>query len=267
MLAVLDVFKPDNPVCTAEDVSAGLGYSLGTAYRYIRELVASGLLARTETGFCLGPRIIELDLAIRQCDPVLAASQPMMRELRDRFGCDVLLIQFFNDRVVVSHHVQGDDRITVSYGRGKVMPLFRGAGSKVLLAALPRARQRRLYEAYAGRIAAEGLGEDWKSFRKALDRFETDRYAISIEELDKGNVGVGVPIGGTQHGLVLVFSTNRYTVLDKAMVREATIAAAATISFVLNAQRTGVVGNHRLEIAPTYRSARTERADSNGAPQ
>jgi DNA-binding IclR family transcriptional regulator len=229
MLAVLDVFRSDNPVCSAEEIAASLGYSLGTTYRYIRELVATGLVTRTETGFCLGPRIIELDLAIRQCDPVLASSQPLMRRLRDRFGCDVLLIQFFNDRVVVSHHFQGDDQITVSFGRGKVMPLFRGAGSKALLAALPRARQKRLYDTFAARIAADGLGADWAAFRRNLVQFQIDRHAISIEELDKGNVGVAAAIPGTQHGLVLVFSTRRYAVLDKSLVRNEVIAAAEAI--------------------------------------
>lgn len=236
MLAVLDVFRSDNPVCSAEEIAANLGYSLGTTYRYIRELTATGLVARTDTGFCLGPRIIELDLAIRQCDPVLAASQPMMRDLRDRFGCDVLLIQFFNDRVVVSHHVEGDDRITVSFGRGKVMPLFRGAGSKALLAALPRARQKRLYDNNATRIAADGLGADWPSFRRNLVQFENDRHAISVEELDKGNVGIAAAIRDTQHGLVLVFSTRRYAVLDKALLRDGVIAAAEAIGFGLNAK-------------------------------
>jgi DNA-binding IclR family transcriptional regulator len=236
MLAVLDVFRSDSPVCTAEEIAGSLGYSLGTTYRYIRELAATGLVARTETGFCLGPRIIELDLAIRQCDPVLAASQPTMRDLRDRFGCDVLLIQFFNDRVVVSHHVEGDDRITVSFGRGKVMPLFRGAGSKALLAALPRARQKRLYDCFKTRIANDGLGTDWAAFRGNLVHLESERHAVSVEELDKGNVGVAAAIPATQHGLVLVFSTRRYAVLDKSLVRDAVIAAAEDVGGVLSAR-------------------------------
>jgi DNA-binding IclR family transcriptional regulator len=257
MLAVLDVFRSDNPVRTAEEIAGNLGYSLGTTYRYIRELAATGLVARTETGFCLGPRIIELDLAIRQCDPVLAASQPMMRELRDRFGCDVLLIQFFNDRVVVSHHVEGDDRITVSFGRGKVMPLFRGAGSKALLAALPRARQKRLYDGFAARIASDGLGRDWAAFRRNLVQLESERHAISVEELDKGNVGVAAAIPATQHGLVIVFSTRRYAVLDKSLVRDEVIAAAQAIGGMLNTTPTVRDGDGRKpirEVADVHRT-------------
>ncbi len=235
MLAVLDVFRSDNPVCSAEEIAASLGYSLGTTYRYIRELVATGLVTRTETGFCLGPRIIELDLAIRQC--ALRSSPPASRSCgvcATVSGCDVLLIQFFNDRVVVSHHFKGDNQITVSFGRGKVMPLFRGAGSKALLAALPRARQKRLYDTFAAQITADGMGADWTAFRRNLVQFQIDRHAISIEELDKGNVGVAAAIPGTQHGLVLVFSTRRYAVLDKSLVRDEVIAGADAIGWMLS---------------------------------
>lgn len=237
MLAVLDVFTPANPVRGVDDIAARLNYSRGTTYRYLRELSAVGLLSRAPAGFSLGPRIIELDFAIRQCDPMLTASQPAMRALRDRFECDVLLIRFFDDRVVVCHHERGNDRIIVSYGRGRVMPLFRGAGSKILLAALPVARQRRLFQDYATEINEADLGEDWKSFRSALVALQRTGIAVSLGELDQGNVGVAAPIGADQptyaSGLVMVFSSARYAVLDKVLVSAALTDAALQIGTAL----------------------------------
>ncbi len=58
------------------------------------------------------------------------------------------------------------------------------------------------------------MGADWPAFRRNLVQLQSDRHANSIEDLDKGNVGVAAPIPGTQHGLVVVFSTRRYAVLD-----------------------------------------------------
>jgi hypothetical protein len=48
---------------------------------------------------------------------------------------------------------------------------------------------------------------------------------VSIGEVNKGNVGVAAAIPATQHGLVLVFSTRRYAVLDESLVRDEVIAA------------------------------------------
>ena len=88
MLAVLDVFTPAHPLLTAEDVMSRLGYSRGTAYRYIRELCDAGLLTRVGGCYALGPRIIELDFNIRQWDPVLRASQSSQNALRGEHEVD-----------------------------------------------------------------------------------------------------------------------------------------------------------------------------------
>ena len=234
MLAVLDVFTPDHPVCTADEVGERLNYSRGTAYRYIRELCAAGLLHRTPSGFTLGPRIIELDLAIRLCDPVLAAAQNTMRALRDRFDCDVLLTRFFDDRVVVCYHEQGVDRPQVSYGRGRVMPLFRGAGSKMLLASLSVSRQRRLYQQHKTEISEAGMGKEWRAFRATLVELSQTGSAVSLGELDEGNVGVAAVIPDDEpnlpSGLVMVFRAARYAVLDKPLLGEAVREAVAKIA-------------------------------------
>lgn len=46
MLALFNAFSAEHPVLKAEDIMARMGYSRGTAYRYVRELVDAGFLAR-----------------------------------------------------------------------------------------------------------------------------------------------------------------------------------------------------------------------------
>ncbi|MGD9941964.1 MAG: IclR family transcriptional regulator [Burkholderiaceae bacterium] len=234
MLAVLDAFSAQHPVLTADDIMARLGYSRGTAYRYLRELVTVGLLARVAGGaYTLGPRIIELDFAIRQCDPVLSAGIPIMQALRRKLDCDVLLTSFYEDRVVVTHHERGDDLITVSFGRGRVMPMFRGAPSKAIVAWLPPARQKRLYSEHAAEALTAGLGATWADFRAALSSIRKDGYCVSFAELDPGNVGIAAPLATepphTPGSLGVVFSRSRYDILDKSLVIDIVRNAAAQI--------------------------------------
>ncbi|WP_363321184.1 IclR family transcriptional regulator [Paraburkholderia caribensis] len=233
MLSLLDAFSPATPVLTAEEIMAKLGYSRGTAYRYVRELCSVGLLTSIGGAYALGPRIIELDYFIRESDPVLHASRTTLQALRERFECDVLLTSFYEDRVVVTHHEQSTDHVEVSYGRGRVMPLFYGAGSKVILATLPNPRQKRIFNVHQPDIADAGMGNDWPEFRSTLSAIRRAGYAISMSELDPGNVGVSAPIShaesNTYGSIVLVLSSKHYEILDKSLLTKAVVAGAQQI--------------------------------------
>jgi len=230
MLSVFDAFTPETPALSAEDIMAKLGYSRGTAYRYIRELHASGFLARVAGQYTLGPRIIELDYHIREADPNLRMIQKVMRGLRDKTECDVLLTSFFENRVIVSLHERGLSPLKMSFGRGRAMPLFKGAGSKIILARMTMARQRKLYAAHTDAIAAADLGDTWEEFRASLLTLRRAGAAISVAELDPDNVGVAVPVNTDPPGsLVLVFSTVRYAMSDTKFVIQLAKDAAKQI--------------------------------------
>jgi len=231
MLSVFDAFTPETPALSAEDIMAKLGYSRGTAYRYIRELHTAGFLSRVAGQYTLGPRIIELDYHIREADPHLQMIQKVMQALRDRTECDVLLTSFFENRVVVSLHERGLSALKMSFGRGRAMPLFKGAGSKIILACLPMARQRKLYAGHTAEIAAAGLGDTWEEFRAALLAIRRAGAAVSVAELDPDNVGVAVPVNTDPPGsLVLVFSAARYAMSDEKFVIQVAKEAAEQIN-------------------------------------
>ena len=219
MLAILDELARSGPVLSADALISRLGYSRGTGYRYIKTLVAKGLLQRLANGYGLGPRITELDFQLRESDPVLSLLGPLIKQLSEETEGHALLAQFFDDRVVVTLQEVGTSRIRVSYGRGRRLPLFLGAPSKAILSALPRARQRRLYEAHSAEAAAAGLGGSWEAFRTALAKLARQKIVTSFGELDHGNVGIATAVRGLESGrpmsLALVFADSRYSIMDK----------------------------------------------------
>lgn len=223
MLSILDLYvPPGRPALTAEQIMNALDFTRGTAYRYIKELVDAGLLSRIGAAYTLGPRVIELDYYIRQFDPVLHASRVPLEDIRDKFECDVLLASYFSDRLVVSQHLKGSEELRVSYGRGHAMPLFRGAGGKVILATLPARWQRKLYDSHKADIAQDGGPATWEQFRDGLSQVRKAGYAMSFGELDRGNVGIATAIvheAPTPPSCVcLLFSEKRYAIIDKAML-------------------------------------------------
>lgn len=258
MFAVLDLLEAEARPLDADAICAALGYSRPTGYRYIAELVRAGLLARLGGGaYGLGPRIIELDYAIRANDPVLAAARPIMRELVVATGGDSMLASTYGEHMVTTHHEAGPEHLILSYGRGRPMPLVRGALSKCLLAWMPRARQQRLYKTHAKDIKANRLGADWPAFLTSLAQIRREGHAVSIGELDSGQVAVAAPIedgeGNVAAAVGVALRLARYELLDHAQLAALVMDAAHRIELALKRPVLKAAGPR----APTKKAAKS----------
>lgn len=241
LLSILDYFGPDCAALSADEIIARLGCSRPQGYRYIRELCTAGLLTRFSGAYSLGPRISELDYIIRSGDPLLECSEALVKELCQRLRADVLVVNIFGDRVVAIHHERCDNSNFVGWGRGQPLPLFAGAGSKMILASLPVARQRRLFEQYPKAVESAGWGRNWEEFRSELRNIRRAGYALSFGELDKTNVGIAAPVvhepGVPPAVLIVVMPRERYDAADPKAVAQAVKDAAAAISARSQARR------------------------------
>ncbi len=240
MLAILDLFSEEAPVWTAENLIDRLGYSRPTGYRYMRELCAAGLLRRSTGGlYVLGTRVIELDYQIRVTDPALIAGRRVMRELEQETGCDVMLASLVDDHVVTIHQEHGAEGVSASYGRGRRLPLFRGTMSKTILAWLPRARLRRLYDMDPKAASKAGFARDWDELLDRLKGIRAAGYSVTRGELDPGLVGTSVPVlvdrGQPPGSLGLVMSRQRFSLADEARLVARLVEAAARIEDALPA--------------------------------
>jgi len=195
-LAVLGLFSKDRAVWHADKINAALGYARATGYRYVKDLVAAGLLQKVAAGrYALGARIIELDFQLRQSDPVLLAAAPEMDALARRSGFDVVLSSLFGRALVVdTHRVGSNSSLRLEYGRGRPRPLFRGAAPKVMLASLPTAQLKGIYHAHAADVAAANLGASWTEFRERLAAIRRAGFYFSLGELEPGIGGAAIAI-------------------------------------------------------------------------
>ena len=230
VVTILDLFSVERPTYTAEEIFAALKCSRPQGYRYLRDLCQAGFLVRFASSYRLGVRAIELDYIVRSSDPLLHAATPTMRDVCEESGCDVLLTSLVGDHIITIHHERGTDPTTVSYSRGRVMPRFRGAGSKAIVASMPLAQQRAFFADYGALEPDSPLGQTWEQVRTALKEIKRARLAISQGELDPENVGVAAPLAletpGSYSSLVLVISTTRYRTTDpSSIVRLVTLAA------------------------------------------
>ena len=257
LLAALALFTVDNPQWTVDDAAKKLGVSAPTAYRYFKRLTGAGLITPVSgAGYTLGPAIIQMDRQIQITDPMLRAARGVMHELIQRApdGSALLLCRLFHDRVMCVHQVFGrGPQEPVSYERGRLMPLFRGATSKVILAHLPARTLKSLYEQSGGEIDQANLGDSFEEFRAGLAAIRRAGVAISHGEIDPGRVGVGVPLFDRDRTILgsLSFALSAGRASDRLIARLTPLLTqgAREIERAMNDEPEGQVSPARLRVA------------------
>ncbi len=230
---VLKLFSPDIPSLRIEEISAALGYKRSTAYRYVRELCAAGLLAsRPDARYALGPMIVELERLLRLTDPLYRAGAAVLPPLRSD-DCVYQLQELSREDEVLCIYKEGPEALrfegkmyALNRERGLPFPLFRGAGSLALLAHLSRDRIQRTYLTNAARIAQAGLGKTWDEFRQGMAAIRRRGYAVVRRADVRHIIGIAVPVLLEADGRVV--GSLDYVIMRAALddVTERALAAA-----------------------------------------
>ncbi len=198
LLAVLGLFTPERPEWTVETAAGEIGVSISTAYRYFRSLCRVGLLDPYAGGsYVLGPAIVEYDRQIRIGDPLVKVAVPVMRQLVAKAGHIgvALLCRVYRNRVMCVHQeAEGWPEHALGYERGRPMPMFRGASSKIIFAHLPARTTRWFFANHGADIAAAGLGTDWETIKTNLRRMRAAGICVTHAEVDRERVGIAAPV-------------------------------------------------------------------------
>lgn len=218
VLRILEAFAREHDILTPELLMAQLGASRASIYRDLRQLCQAGLVERIDgRRYTLGPRIVELDRRIRRADPLLQAATELMPTLARATRGTVLLCRLQGHQVMCIHEVSAPGLASsLSYERGRAMPLYRGATSRVILVHLPLNRLRELVRHDASALQACGLPADADALHAALAPERARGHLMSDGEVDTGRVGIAVPLrdGERVLGSLSVVLESRHTTLD-----------------------------------------------------
>jgi DNA-binding IclR family transcriptional regulator len=195
MLRIIDLIEESDAPVPAERMLAELGFTRSTLYRHLKILTESGFVSSlSESGFTLGPRIVELDYKIRSRDPLLAAARPLMIELAQSERGVALLCRRYQDRVLCIHQERGDVPFRSNYTRGLPRPLFRGAASRIILAYLKPAQVARLQAEHEEDFEEAELGRDAAEVRASLRRLRRQGWDMTRGQVTAGVVGIAAPL-------------------------------------------------------------------------
>jgi DNA-binding IclR family transcriptional regulator len=215
-LELLLCFRRDRHTLTSRELSELTGIALPSVYRYIALLRESGMLIGDDQGnYHLSIRFVGLAQAAEAADPLIAISDPAMRELADLTGETVLLVRLIGRSAVCVHRIESSHSLRTSYEPGQPLSLEHGASARILLGSMsPEARRATLAPlAECDPTRAAQLEED---VRLALRR----GWATSREEIDRGVWAVSAAVRDADGQVVAALSVPSPLVRAQAKARD-----------------------------------------------
>ena len=202
-LQILLQFSQNKPELTVDEILDVHGISLPSAYRYLSLLREMYLIEERGKGsFVLSPEILQLAQAAERTLDYRVEAQPVLDRLATATGETALYLRRLNDAVVCLAITESEHAISISFQPGHVMPLHGGAGAKLLLAGLSKARRAQYLDRLDPVLSPEArqhLGEE-------LNRLRESGFAISEGEVDEGSwaCAAAVYVGGQLVGSLSV---------------------------------------------------------------
>ncbi len=200
-LAVLALFTEAKSTWNVQDISAALNVPTSTVYRTIRDLARANMVSlATEGVYRLGAAFVEFDRRARLTDPLIQLGVTVLSEVvrEADIPCVAVLARLYGDTVMCVADIRSaDSTVETSYERGRPRPLALGATSKAILAQLSTHRLKKLLAGTRHTVRPEAIVE----LRAELARIRRSGYSITHGEVDRGRVGVAVPISVPEQGI------------------------------------------------------------------
>lgn len=176
----------------AHELAAEVGVPLSTVYRYLRTLRDLDLVEERDSSYVPGWRLLELsgqDLAhIR----LVELGHSFLRELAGATGETAVLTVRAGLHAVCLRQVEAQDEDRMAFKIGQLLPLYAGAGQRMLLAHAPAAVVDRVLNQPLRHLTDHTL--DRVAIVRELERVRGQGYLVSHGEISSGAVAVAVPV-------------------------------------------------------------------------
>lgn len=189
---ILDVFSLARPSMTLGEIQQATGLPTSTVQRLVSNMAAQRLLDRVGDQVRIGARMAYWAAsAVKDLD-VLSVVNPVLKEIRDKTGETASFFkveQGFRVCIAVAetrHALRRDMYI------GKIIPLYAGSASRVLLAWNPELAERIL--ASPLEPLTDGTVTSPEELRKFIGRAKADGYAITTGEREDSASGLSAPV-------------------------------------------------------------------------
>lgn len=195
VLSILALFNMERKTLTVDDISQLLSLPKSSVYRHVRALKDNGYLVEHSIGrYKLGYIFLGFANIVRSDISIAEVAHPLMDDLTDQFGETTILSVLSGVSAVCLATSTPNQPIKVSSEEGKILPLFSGASSKVLLAYQDPSLLDQIIESGHIEKFTENTLTEKTAILEELAAIRTMRYARSFSEVDEGIMSFGFPI-------------------------------------------------------------------------
>jgi DNA-binding IclR family transcriptional regulator len=189
-LAVLGCLL-DRDRVRADEIADGLGMPLSSTYRYLRTLRQGGFAAEIGGTYVAGPRLRgHVGGVTTRVLGELAA--PFLDHLVEVTTETAVLTVRRGRHAICIGQAESSHRIHLAFRVGQLLPLYAGAGQRVLLAFAPDHVVRDVLDNELRTFTAETPSR--REVLRTLGRIKEAGYAVSRGEIMTGAIAIGVPV-------------------------------------------------------------------------
>lgn len=178
----------------AKSIAGELGLPPSTTYRFLQTLVTHGFLVRDHDGYMVGPRITR-SLTGAPANQISDLATPYLEILARATGETAVLTIRVAEQCLCAAQVESAEPVRFVFQVGDLLPLYGGAGQRILLAFAPDAVRNRVIEDVLTPFTPNTPTRT--ELVASLERIRREQVAVSRGELMKGAVAVAVPVIGT----------------------------------------------------------------------
>jgi DNA-binding IclR family transcriptional regulator len=182
----------DNGEARADEIAAELGLPLSTVYRYLKVLRDMALIEERDSSYLPGWRLIELAGIDAARTRLVELSHSVLREISGTTGETAVVTVRTGDRAVCLRQVEGQREGQLAFRIGQLLPLYAGAGQRVLLAHAPAAVVERVLD--RPRHSLTRRTPTPEAIRRELPLIRRNGWLVTHGEMSEGAVGVAVPV-------------------------------------------------------------------------
>ncbi len=240
-LEILELFLVDKKL-TVSDMAEKLQQPKSTIYRHVEALCQKGYLAEDDLRgyYHLGLKILHLSRNVVNNRDVVQVARPIMEQLRNQTGETVVLASLYGTKAIYLEQFEATHILRATYEPKRILPLYVGASSKILMAYLSESEINQVIEHTDFQRFTVNTITDPERLKEHLREIRKRGYAYSTEEAEYGTRGVGVPIFNLHHQVVASLSvsgpTQRLDDHTLERLRDQTIEAGKMISDKLSSK-------------------------------
>lgn len=207
LLDIVEFLKTEEGAGVTE-VATELGCAKSTVHRHVSTLESLGYLVRTDDGYRLGLRFLELGRQAQRRHRGYRLAKDKVEEIANETGERVQFIVEEHSEAVYVWRSHGDRAVRTDPGVGSRIPLYATAAGKSILAHIPEPELESLIGQFEFEPLTAETITDSDELRDELKTIRERGYSFNREENLDSLRAVGVPVLGEEDEVIGALSVS-----------------------------------------------------------